>query len=180
MDPSQPPRPIPTPGNRSPHHYVLAHIAFRQICLADPRAFFSLMVSDHRQAFLEDIWKEIRKDCDRDGLPNFSIEDIQIEAFCIGDYPALLFQMPEPQCVGEAHILAIILKATLDELEAGNDEPEVIYFTLEKGTQLDTGKPRTVLCSWEGESHLNHGDGPPATPQDFVRSIVAIIGEPVG
>ena len=55
------------------------------------------------------------------------------------------------------------------------------YFTLEKGLSMPGDPPRTALCEWSGGengiSHLNYGDGPPPTAEDFARRVAAMLGE---
>ena len=65
--------------------------------------------------------------------------------------------------------MGVILKV---DPAAGEPEgtPEHLYLTLEKGFDMG-GNERTVLCGWEGDSHVNFGDGPPATQADFIKAI---------
>ncbi len=159
------------PEEYGPHHYVLAHIALRQACFANPFGFFACMGADRRKAFLDSLWNQIRNNCDKDNPPSFSIEDVKITTTSINNFPFLLIQMPEPQKIPEAYFVGIVLKIQLNELDRPPDKPEVRYFTLERGIELETKNARTVLCEWQHDEHLNFGDGPEVNPKSFIEEI---------
>jgi hypothetical protein len=154
-----------------PHHYVLAHVALRQVCFANPYGFFACMGADRRQPFLEDLWSKIRNNYDKDGPPPFSIKDVKITTTSINNFPFLLIHMPEPQKTPEAYFIGIVLKIQLTELDRPPEKPEVQYFTLERGIDLETKKVRTVFCEWQPEKHLYFGDGPEPNPGAFMEAI---------
>lgn len=156
------------------HHYVLAHVALRQACMANPVRFFEVMGSkDRRDKFLENIWQQIRKNCDKKGDPSFSISDVKVETIKISQFPTLLIIMPTPQFMAEAHMVGIVLRVDAKDFVENKiqEKPSVEYFTLEKGFNLDESE-RTVFCKWdESGSHLNFGTGPNPTAGEFIKAI---------
>lgn len=126
-------------------------------------------------AFLADLWEQICQDFDKDGFASFTARDISVHTTMIRDFPTILVVMPKAHFTTEAHMVCIVLKVPIGEIKERPDNPEVRYFTLEKGTDFETGSDRTVLCAWHGESHLNYGDGPEATPASFVAKVEEII-----
>ena len=160
------------------HHYVLAHVALRQVALSDPFGFFGMMASpEARQEFLDDLWGQICRNCDSEGGATFTVRDLTIHTTRIGDYPTILVVMPPPQFTAEAHFVGIVLKVGITDMQETPDNPELQYFTLEKGTD-ESGAARTVLCAWKGETHVNFGDGPEATPVAFLRKVEELIATP--
>lgn len=159
---------------RGPHHYIFAHVALRQVCLTNPIGFFALMASPNRQKFLNDLWEQICQNCDQEGNAQFSPKDIKIETFTIGEYPAVIVQMPTPQKITEAYMLCIVLKVPLSELKQEMDNIQIRYFTLEKGINV-LGEDQTFLCAWDGEMHVNYGDGPEPKLSAFIDAIKKLI-----
>ncbi len=82
--------------------------------------------------------------------------------------------MPRPAQIAEAHFVAIVLNVN-SKSKSPSKQPRILYFTLEKGVNVD-GSERTVLGGWsDNDTHLNFGSGPPATLEDFVRTIEQMI-----
>ncbi len=159
---------------QSPHHYIFAHVALRQVCFANPLGFFALMAYPYRQKFLDDLWRQIWENCDREGKDQLSMQDIKIETVTIDKYPAILVQMPTPCYPGEAYMICIILKVLLNNLKQEMDDVQVRYFTLEKGIDI-SGRDRIVSCVWDKEIHVNYGDGPEPTAPEFMDAIRKLI-----
>ena len=163
------------PRKKTPHHYWFAHVVLRTVCFCDPCLFLGKIASPARQEFLDDLWRVVCQTCDKHGEADFSSRDIKITISQIGDYPAILIQMPTPHFTTEAHMVCIILKTPIEEIETIDSKLEVRYFTLEKGVNMMTGGDRTVLCAWEEDDRHNYGDGPEPTPQAFVEAITKLI-----
>jgi len=167
----------PKTPTKTPHHYVLAHVALRQICMANPVRFFSIMDSQNRDKFLEDVWQQVRKNCDKEGEPSFSVKDVKVETTRINEFPTIIITMPLPQFMAEAHMIGIVLRVNVKDFVENKipEKPVAEYFTLEKGFNLDESE-RTVFCKWdETGKHLNYGTGPNANPTDFLKAISKMI-----
>ncbi len=160
-----------SPETKTPHHYVLAHVALKQICFQNPLGFFGLMGSPDREEFLNDLWAQVCKNCDKEGQSSFSIDDVMIDTIRIGDYPAVLVTMPKPHHVTEAHMVCIVLMVPLADMKQNGKVMKIHYFTLEKGA-TEEGQERTVLCEWDEDTHYNYGDGPDPTPEAFIETII--------
>ena len=55
--------------------------------------------------------------------------------------------------------------------ETPPEEIDFAYMVLEKGLDPESKTERTVLCSWSGDVHENHGNRPNATPEDFASAL---------
>ena len=161
---------------RTRHHYVLAHVALRGAAKGNPLGFFAVMGGPRRQDFLDDLWKRVCENCDEEGRASFTSKDLKIVTALFGLYPAVVIQMPKPLFVAEAHMVCIVLMVPLSKLSGKPVDPQLRYFTLEAGTN-ESGTDRTVLCSWDGEAHVNYGDGPEPTVPDFVEAVGKLIGQ---
>lgn len=152
-----------------PHHYVLAHMAFRKACQGDPLFFFETIASDKRDDFLRALWRMVCDMCSSSGEPTFDIADVGITTRRIKNYPAVIVAMPPPAAVPQAHFVAIVLMVDVNT-DTFPEKPELRYFTLERGAELD-GTENTVLGGWKEDVHLNFGDGPPPIQAAFVAAI---------
>jgi hypothetical protein len=165
------------PSQEAPHtqhHYVLAHVAFRTVCRQNPLAFFALMASPERDGFLEVLWQDVCKNSGAPGPASFGIRDLSFKTGRIKGFPCLLIRMPPPRSMAEAHMVCAVLRENMEEPVP--EHPEVGYYTLEKGFNMD-GSERTVLCAWMGDgSHVNYGDGPPATDEAFLAAVEGLLG----
>lgn len=150
------------------HHYTFAHLAVRAVALDDPLRFFALVASEDRRKVVEWLWDLVCKNTEGAEKPDFGADDIALTTCRVADLPTMVFAMPEPRAVTEAHFVAIVL--TGDGGEGGNGTAR--YFTLECGDTLEGGA-RTVLCEWTQEAHANFGDGPPAELAPFLAAVEA-------
>jgi hypothetical protein len=161
--------------NQAPHHYELGHIALRQLALSDPYGFFDVMGSPLGRQFLEDLWTSVCQNCDKAGTAAFDLNDIIVHRTQVGEFPAVLVVMPTPHFTTEAHMVCVILNVPWDKIQQRPDKVEVRYFTLEKGRSLAAEAGRTVLCEWEGERHINYGDGPEPTISAFLSRVAELV-----
>jgi hypothetical protein len=175
------PDPVPQPAESSAgdldsprcHHYTLAHVALRQVALTRPVEFLAVLASRDATRFLSDLLRQVSANCrGREDRPDFSVDDITVHTVRAGGYPCAVIEMPRARAVAEAHMVAAVVLADPNRPPADDEEPRVRYFTLEKGMTFG-GPPRTVLCEWSDEAHMNYGDGPPAEVPAFVAAIAA-------
>ncbi len=153
--------------------YVFALILLRQFAFENPLQLMGLLASPQApsfiQALLDDLQTKLKQPV------GFQAADVKAHPVRIGDYPAVIIQMPTPLETAEAHYTALVgLFQPSRALFESKDKLPARYFTLEKGLSMDN-TPRTVLCEWTDTSHLNFGDGPPATAGDFAKSIEAML-----
>lgn len=152
----------------TPHHYVLAHVALRQVCFDDPLHFFGIMASPDRDEFLKWVWGQVRESCDEEGKANFSIRDLKISTRRCQDHPALIIRMPPPRETAHAHMIGVVLELSEDQ-DPGYER--VHYFTLERGMAVE-GHARTVLCAWDSSgTHTNLGGGPSVDEDAFLAAL---------
>ncbi len=167
---------VTPPKNKTRHHYYVAHVVLRQLALNNPREFFAVMTSPLRQEFLDKMWNQICQDCDQDGTASFNSRDIQVHITQVGEFPAVLIEMPKPYFTTEAFMVCAVLKVPITELSAIPENPGCQYFTLEKSGDMSNRQDKTVLCEWNAEAHIHYdGDGPEATQEAFVERIKEII-----
>ena len=135
-------------------HYVMAHYALRQICMDDSYYFFSLMASDERSRFIENLIEQVESNCPDDDTKLVASE-FQIVTSRVGDHPIVLIQMPVPEAYVEAVYVGVV--SSLDLTKPFEDQsPEVSYYTLELGE--GEGGNSFFFCQWKDDSHLNLGE----------------------
>ena len=151
------------------HHYFLAHIAFRSIAHMNPLLFFGALVSPEKLEFLGSVLDSIEEDNVDKEVLDFTKEDLKIHTMRIQNFPTAIIEFPTPQRMTEVFFVAAVLKEDGEVTEG--ETPEVDYITLEKGMEAD-GTDRTVLGAWDKEGgHLNYGDGPEPTLENFVSVV---------
>lgn len=157
--------------NKAPrtHHYFIAHVALRLFCDNDPLKFFAVIASEQRDDFINYIWQKVCEQCAGKEKPDFSEKDIKIETLKVGDYPTIVVVMPEAKAIAEAIMVGIVLTSKIGD-NSVNPDVGYRYFALEQGVDLNGGN-RTVFCEWSNESHLNMGDGPEASVENFIEEI---------
>lgn len=173
-----------TDGTLSPraHHYYFAHAALKELAFEDPERLVIAMAAPEAETFLTELWEAVGKDVasmavqqqqggesDPQIVPAEGLEAIPAR---VASRPAALVRLPEPRATTEAYFVAVVLNHELTEPVKPAPEPEVFYFTLEKGFSTD-GSLRTVFCEWDETSHKNFGDGPPADPRRFLDHVAA-------
>lgn len=157
------------------HHYVFAHQTVREVCANDPLKFFAILASADRAQFIAWLWHMAEK---RVGKPLSDVDPskLVVTTCRVKDSPTAILKMPTAVGPAEAHFVGVLLTNFQQSADAAN-EVTFRYFTLEHGMNLD-GTVRTVMCEWAKGSHLNFGDGPPATVEAFVEAIERIISPP--
>lgn len=150
------------------HHYTFAHLALRQLAYESPVECVGTLLSPQGTDLLCQVWESVDEYCkERGETSTIQPREFVIHPDRVGEYPCVVLEMPEPWHMTEAHYVALILKAVTQE-ELASPDLELLYFTLEKGSDLE-GNPRTVFCAWnEAGSHLNFGDGPPPKLEAFI------------
>ncbi|MCU0725648.1 MAG: hypothetical protein MUE73_07655 [Planctomycetes bacterium] len=163
------------PTNQTPHHYVMAHVALRQVAMASPYDFFAVMATEDRTGFLLDLFGQVCRECDEAGPASFGPGDIEVHTTSIGEFATLVIQMPPARFPAEAIMIGVVLGNPMAELVARSGTPKLRYFTLELGLDPATGRERTVLGEWDGSRHVNRGEGPPADPGEFLERVAQLL-----
>lgn len=146
--------------------YAFVHYALKQIALTAPLQFLAISASPDAERFMDSILQDVGERCGRPAT--YDASSIHIHRTRINDFPCAIVELPEPKELAEAHLVAIVaLVDTSSGPPLDMDQVESRYFTLEKGFSMSS-EPRTVLAEWTAESHLNYGDGPEPTVQEFV------------
>ena len=153
------------------HHYCLAHRAFPIIAHNNPIAFFGALLSDKKFEFIKSVIESLEEHNDSKEVVGFRSEDFKVHEFVVNKYPCVVVEFPVPERLAEVFSIAAVLKTELGADFEEGEVPEVDYYTLEKGIQMN-GSVRTVLCTWSKDgSHGNLGDGPNAEPQSFYKRV---------
>jgi hypothetical protein len=158
-------------------HYVFAHVVLRQLAFERPLEVVGTLHTDDGPKFLQALWADVAAQVRAGGQPaDIDGSDLAFGGVRVGDFPCAVIRMPSPMAPTECYYVAIVLHVKLD----GSDQPlkgqpEVSYFTLERGVTMDGGE-RTVLCGWDAAgTHLNYGDGPPPDPDAFAAALKALL-----
>ena len=156
----------------SSHQYAFAHWTVRDYLFEHTSQFFELLHSSEQPNFLAWLWFATDE---RTGtqITNFDAIPTSAEVCSLGGRLGVLIELPEPSAIGEAYfVLAVAPSSAI----TGELSPESVprYFLLEAGSHQD-GVPRTVLCEWTQEAHVNYGDGPAASIESFVLSVEKLL-----
>jgi hypothetical protein len=174
-------RSLLTDGSLSPRgqHYYFAHAALKALAFEDPERLVIALAAPGADQFLVEMWHAVGKDAiaqtgdAKDGnLPADGLESIPAR---VAGRPTALVRLPTPVASTEAYFVAIVLNHELEEPKKPDPEPQVYYFTLEKGFALD-GSTRTVFAQWDETSHRNFGDGPAPQPRALLDFIANHLG----
>ena len=147
------------------HHYVFAHNTLRELCAQDPLKFFTIVTSPEQPKLLARLWTLTAV---RVGKPIVNINPAQLSVTTgnVMDCPAVIFKMPHPEAIAEAHFVAVLLtNSPVPEGEVR--QAQFRYFTLEERGKLEG----TFLCEWDEDGRHNFGDGPTATIEDFIGAV---------
>lgn len=150
--------------------YILAHVALRQMSLSKPMTFLALVSSENKFDFLQSIMDDISKDFGR--RFTYRANAIQIHTLSAKGFPCAILEFPEPPNHADAHMIGLVVEFDPETMPMPEDVDDVParYFTLEKSFDM-SGQQRTVLGEWNGEQHVNFGDGPPVVADQFLAAI---------
>ena len=132
-------------------HYVLGHIAFRQIVENDPHYFFGALSEHTQRQFLHNLIAQVEDNCPDDNTL-ISADDIEVELSRIANYPLVLIKMPAPKAYVECRYVGVLSMMDMS-VPIPKDKPEINYFTLELGEGGDG--ECNFFCQWIGEQHCN-------------------------
>ncbi len=147
------------------HHYIFAHRLLPGI-VRRAGIHFILKSKTLEAGHWIRMWNELGDHLD--GAPRVPPGGLSARDVSTRTYDAILFTLPEPAGITEAHFVLVISKRP--RFFALNLFRTARYLTLEYGVHED-GTPRTVLCEWKDGTHVNLGDGPPSEPDAFVRHV---------
>ncbi len=164
--------PLPPASGPSPD-YVIAHYALRQIALSDPMQFLAILASPDAEEFIDAILKDVGEQCGRDAT--FNASAIKIHKLRVHRFPCVVIELPEPQEIAEAFMVAVVVMIdSTSERAPDVEEVSARFFTLEKGLSL-SNDPRTVLAEWDTSAHSNYGDGPKPNVESFAAALIEYV-----
>ena len=152
-------------------NYAFTHQVLRNFVRGSPKDFFALMASDDLSTLLGFLWEET---ADVVGIARETLGTPETRVFCfrIAGHMTVLIVPPTPCAVAEAHFVAVVA------VESGEVVPALSprFIVLEAG-QFEDGSPRTVLCEWREDVHVNMGDGPASNALDFIKRVELLMSD---
>jgi hypothetical protein len=156
----------PDEGEGPSTHYALAHLALRGFALAQPVPFLAIAASPDAGRLIQDLMSDVEKAC---GRPmGFKADEVKLHRVRVKAFPSVVVELPPPTRLAEAHLTALV--AFIDLTSNERPDPKDVtgrYFTLEKSVR----QSGTVLAEWTESQHLNYGEGPRPTVEDFVAAL---------
>jgi hypothetical protein len=143
----------------------------------DDPALFVATIMEHREAFLEKVWDDLGLRVEENDGPGARLDNSGLKVFferLPQEIILTVVEMPEAMHMPEAHYVAFIYQLPESDVSRSMGEARGIsrVLTLEYGLNYDGNSPRTVLCEWtEDGTHMNMGDGPAATLEDFTTRV---------
>ena len=151
------------------HHYVFAHLIFREQFFKNPSDFNFETISKHNNNpvdYLIKTWNIIGElSCNKNEV--ISPVGLDLEFYDDKDQIEVgLITLPKPKYMIECYFIAMILKYDLD-----NNVVDCYYFTLENSVD---NNPK--ICAWDQEgSHINYGINIKPQKDIFLKSIYNLI-----
>lgn len=152
-------------------HYLFAHRALPSVTFGQPARMLEVLLGDEAQQMLLNLWEQAGLQAPPSGLVQprglshtlHQLDPLRLLA---------LVQLPPPQADTEAYFVGLLFETTQPNWAGPPSPKSARCFTLERGSDLFTQELRTVFCEWTGDgSHLNMGDGPPPSAEDFILAI---------
>ncbi len=134
-------------------HYLFAHTALRQICASDPKYFFKAFAADNRQDFLQEVLNQVNEFCPEEPA-DFTAGDIDIIVTRTGEFPMLVFTMPQPKFNDECLRTALILITKINS--QAEVKAEFKCYTQELG-QTEEGEQCFYFGEWQEEKYHRIG-----------------------
>ena len=142
------------------HHYLFAHRELPAIARRFAGNLTELAESGRMDTALAMTWDRVGSHLPADArLPHAGLA---ASLHDVDGTSVVLVTMPAAEHGAEAYFAAIVVSG--DQISD--------YFVLEHGWTTQN-EPRTVLCKWEGSTHVNMGDGPPAEAHAFLSAVQA-------
>lgn len=154
-------------------HNAAMKIGLRRLLFhskAGPAWVFSSDATD----VLRDLWSDAAQAVEErhrrspDGLEASDIREIE-------GYFVRIFRFPTPSRVAENHFAAIAYRPERRLLFWKGAPASLRYVTLEYGESILDGRIMTVLGEWTAETHVNYGEGPEPTVENFSSALPAIL-----
>lgn len=157
------------------HHYIFAHQALPGLFHANPDKFIEL-VNQAGPSLINEIWQQLAEELEpADRLPADGL-GCELKRLS-NDTLVALITLPAPLGMTEAYFIALAYRPEVRRNLLFKEKDAIVRFiTLENGFTLDN-EPRTVLCEWTKEAHLNRGDGPPPTLEAFSIIVEEILSD---
>lgn len=128
---------------------------------------------------LRDLWQDVAQAVDdpqrrpADGLEASVIREVE-------GYLVRVIGFPHPAEIAENHFAAVAYRPARRGLLFWKREPACLrYLALEFGRTFPQGAEKTVLGEWTADAHVNYGDGPDPTVDDFIEAIRPILANRV-
>ena len=147
-------------------HYKFAHVVLRDLFFENRDKLYQDIF--YTKDGLIELWYEIGK---------FYIENFEgpkfldslgltIERKETENHSLFIITLPKPENSPEAYFVGMTVPY--------NSSDKARYITLEYG--MDTkSHPYTVLCEWDGKTHLNYGEGEEPTVEAFTNTLISML-----
>jgi len=141
-------------------HYKFVHVVLKDMFFENRDNLIKNILSSEDE--LKGLWLDVGHYYSKqyEGVEDIDGSDIKITAKEFEDILFVVIALPEPKETVEAYFIGLIVPRLKKKKSR--------YITLEKG---DEG---TVLCEWTQEMHLNFGEGPEPTLDNFQDKLIAM------
>lgn len=167
------------PDLRSHMMYAFVHLAIRDaVLLNHPELVQQLDKAGKEKPFMPllHFWSKAQFILDQNGMLDdedewdedewMPFDEMDIEQFSTRGNRISVVSLPAPKVSPEAYMVAIVHKEG-EPLPYDGERGNARYFTLEYS--MRNSPP--VLCEWDGEEHINYGNGPEPDTKAFVQAV---------
>ena len=139
-------------------HYKFVHVVLKDMFFENRDNLIKNILSSEDE--LKGLWLDVGHYYSKqyEGVEDIDGSDIKITAKEFEDILFVVIALPEPKETVEAYFIGLIVPRLKKKKSR--------YITLEKGEE------GTVLCEWTKEMHLNFGEGPEPTLDNFQDKLI--------
>lgn len=159
------------------HNRAFAHHYLRD-CVFQHPDLLAILAAPTGQEYLDGMWDRCGEKLDeRERNASAGLRVLPTRA--VGNYSAILVEIPGPVEIADAHLVAIVFGQRKRRWPFGRARWNIRYFTLELSLGSG-GEDGTIVGEWtwargRPESHVNYGDGPAPEPEAFVAALRRLV-----
>jgi hypothetical protein len=146
-------------------HYMFAHVVLRDLFFNDRDRLIQDILS--KENGLQNFWYQVGDfyASSFDGPKQLDASGIVVETTEFDGRLFAVIQLPKPEQSPEAYFIGLIMPHSSFSKSR--------YITLEYG-KGEGNQSFTVLCEWDGENHLNYGEGCEPTIENFKDTLISM------
>jgi len=147
-------------------HYKFAHEVLRDLFFENKDKLFQDIL--YSEEGLRGLWYRVGEFYieNFEGPKLLDSSGLTIEWKESENHSLFIITLPKPEKSPEAYFVGMVVPH--------NSSDKARYITLEYGMDV-MNQPYTVLCGWDGKTHLNYAEGDEPTVEAFTNTLVSML-----